>query len=253
MKCDFSQTTDLQELLYYSVFFNDAEYDSVPSLFHFTNKWAKEKIVGDEYLSLKLTRVKDFEDRDEGRHISQVYDSVCCEFLQQRKDKEFFDLMRSVKAGFDLFLENNRDKYVFCFSKSENNRYLIENYAHKNGETGYRIGFQALQIENLADNDGIDLVDVIYDKGKLAQSMKNVILKTYQLRGQDNNCETLRRILLNQLLVYSLCYKSPDFKSEEETRLIVTLPQPDNLPFRIIQDNLYLELDKGALYHLRSV
>ena len=83
--------------------------------------------------------------------------------------------------------------------------------------------------------------------------MENVVLKAYQLRGQDNNCETLRRILLNQLLVYSLSYKSPDYEKEKETRLIVTLPQPDNLPFRIIQDNLYLELDKNALYHLQSV
>ena len=251
MNYDFLQITDLHELLYYSAFFTDAEYGSVSELFHYTNSEVKSKIVGDDNISLRFTKVKNFQDKSEGRHILTVYDRVCHDFLKQQTDKKFEEIMRSVKNDFLPFLNKNENKYVFCFSKSGNNKCLIDQYAHKNSETGCCIGLQAFPIEEFADNDGVNLLDVLYDSERLAQSIKNVIVKAYQLKDQDfDDLKIVHKILLNQLLIYSLCYKSSLFEREKETRLIVSLHE---IPGLIFEGDVYLKMKKSALYCVLDV
>lgn len=251
MNYDFSKITDLHELLHYSAFFSNAEYNSVPELFHYTDNEAKSKIVCDSDISLKLTKVKNFQDKNEGRHILNVYDRVCRDFLKQYTDRKFEEIMRSVKNDFLPFLNRNENKYVFCFSKSGNNKYLIDKYAHKNSETGCCIGLQAFAIEEFADNDWVNLLDVLYDSVRLAQSIRNVIIKAYQLKDQDfDDLKIIHKILLNQLLIYSLCYKSSEFEREEETRLVVSLPERPGL---IFEGDVYLKMKKSALYCVLDV
>ena len=255
MDFDFSQVTKLSEHLYYSVLFHETRYTPEQLLFHYTDAAAKSKIIDGDHVTLKLSRVKDFEDVEEGRHILKVYDVVYQEFSHQYSDRKFNALMQSVKNNFLPHLEENINKYVFCFSKSENNEYLINHYAHRKNSQGYCIGFHALKIEDIIEKcNGVHLVDVLYDSDNLAQSMKKVIYNAYRLREQDDeDFSILKKILLYQLLIYSLCYKSPEFKVEEETRLIVAWPQDPPSPFSFIQGNLFLELGESAYYNSNVV
>lgn len=152
--------------------------------------------------------------------------------------------------------------YVFCLSKNEESQYLIENYAKKNGGQGLKIGLQAYEIEGLpldktlaknGETNGIQIYDVIYDPDHLNNYMMRLIKKAYLLREQDNkNYDLTKKIFYNQLAIYGLVYKSPEYQMEEETRIVVDGRNTilDKPPFHVEEDGgrLHLTMPKSALY-----
>ncbi len=268
--------------MYYAVLFANAGYESCPSLFHYTNAVNENLIIKDNHYQFLMTRADCFSDREEGKHIKAVFEDACEECIQNGTiDEEYNKTLKSALDDFDAIAEEQRRWYVLSFSKQENCKYLIKNYACRdkkgNAVEGICIGIQALVLENmLEDNDsntepdgteliepgyktGIDicLYDVLYDKCKLSNDMQALIKRMYDLRQQDDGQYTLtKKTVTGILAAYSLVYKSGRFAEEKETRLIINMNKAKALPDFICQDagsggrHIYLKLkDKEKTYY----
>ena len=264
MSVDFMIVNNLQGLQYYSMLFVDAEYKQALNLFHYTNASNKDKIIKENCIDLRLTRADIFEDKMEGQHIIKVFRDAVDECLSAEQiDGHFRNALLSSVATFCDTYPNPRDHYVFCFSKSEHNDYLIQNYACRDNRDGIVIGFQALEIESLDEityqgKYAVTLVDVLYDENSLSKYMQHLVRRMYQLRSLDDEEFSLcKKIAVNQLAIYSLAYKSSKFKNEEETRLIVDSRCIDPQSDKIIADKdscyIHVLLDLSALYHTQDV
>jgi len=264
MRHDYTQVNDLEELLWYSVFFTDVENSFALSLFHYTDVSNKQHILKKKCIDLRLTRADCFEDIHEGKHIIEVFQHAITECRKNNLiDFTFANTLLSVKSVFSEICDKLRKYYVFCFSKNYKNDYLIKNYACKNNGAGIVIGFQALDIERLDEMKfqnqyPVSLIDVLYDKQDLSCYMQSLICRMYHLRAQDDNeLSTCKKIALNQLVIYSLAYKSSEFKHEEETRLIVDFscvdPQCDRIKADTNNNYIHVLMEKHSLYDIREV
>lgn len=220
-------------------------------------------MMREEKIDLRLTRADHFADKDEGRHICKLFKSACDEAVNNGIiDDNYKEVLCSAIEAYLTNCDIVKNYYVFCFSKSESNQYLIDNYAKREQSAGIIIGLQALPIEDLlfneATNYGVDLIDVLYDDISLKEYMILLIEKLYELRLQDNAfLDLTKSIVMNQLLIYGLAYKAKEYAAEEETRLIVDCTRigMQSSPFSLDPDEKYLHLSLplSAKYNLTVV
>ena len=264
MKMDWSTIPDLEELFWWSSLFTDGDYKQALCLFHYTNASNLKKIIKKDCVDLRLTRADVFEDFEEGKHITSVFRSAVNQCLINKQiDYDFSQVLLSTIDDLTPMCEALRKSYVFCFSKQESNKYLIDNYACKNGNPGLIVGFKALTIEYLVgtrwcDEYPIHLLDVLYDTEKLSNNLQCLIAQAYQLKAQDNAQLTLiKKIAINQLAAYSMIYKSPQYQRENETRLIVDFKKVDPQSKAIFLDSnpkyIHILLKKTSLYNCQEV
>ena len=264
LRMDFMTVDDLQELLYYSIFFTDAEYSAVLSLFHYTSRANMCHIIKESHIDLRLTRADCFADVNEGQHIIKVFrNAVNACVACQKIDQTFAKALLSVISDFFELRKELRDYYVFCFSKNDCNTYLEKHYACRDNKDGVVIGFQALAVESLGELEfqnhcPIELIDVLYDEQKLSSYLQGLFSRVYQLRVQDDEQFSLcKKIAVNQLAIYSLAYKSSKFQNEEETRLIVDFGHVDLQSCQIVPDSndkyIHVLLKPTSIYCVREV
>lgn len=193
MKYDYKSDV-LKEALAYAVFSQDVSYRSAPSLFHYTKKSTRDKIVQDDYVLLRLTRADMFEDNLEGKHIVTAFIDACgyaCE--SHIIGMDFKNYLLNFSNEIEPELEIIRKRNVFCFSKDKDSSYLKENYA---GSEGYKIGFQSYILEGMCldpkyakdkERPWAELINVIYDTNELKQYLVDQIRKIYRLRQQPHH------------------------------------------------------------------
>ena len=277
MRCDF-ETDSLEEIFYYSLLFTEGNFDGeVPNLFHYTAVENREKIIKNDGLSLRFTRADKFQDKKEGKHIIPIL----CDLLEDCQshgliDEEFYRNASCIIENSNDVSDELRNLYVFCFSKNGTSAFLKENYACKGNTTnGIVIGIKALSLEDLLYEETkeekkwysgttapIFIKDVLYNQEDLKECIRRLLLKTYELRKQDDaQHKLLKKIIRGLLYSYGLVYKDKNYRNEEETRIIVDASeinfcvdvfskcQNDNIDPRYI----YLNLPRSALYGVEEV
>lgn len=247
---------DLEQLRIASALFNEADYFRVPSLFHYTAAENANKIIHPRFIDFRLTRADCFADKNEGKHIVSVFLQACGECFQKGViDRQYYNILISAAGKYRPVCA---ERYVLCFSKKENSRYLIENYACCQGKReGICVGVHAINVEDLEFELPMNLYDVVYDDKVLLRQMQILIMQMYQLRSQDRSGFLITEsIVIMQLLIYGLVYKHPDYSNEEETRLLLNLSEADTDLNCIRKDQtdpehyVHLLLPKTSLYHL---
>lgn len=283
------------ESLFWNIVFDDNIGVNNPELttelYHYTNqKTLDECMLHSESLELRLTNLTKFSDKEEGRHILPVLKCSLKESYQAKEiDQDFFNQMTCEIDSYIQKSDDLSDWYVFCFSRNGDCEYLKKNYACRDKKTGAVLGIQTLELletaegrklmnnQETGDHIPIDdlptvlLCDVIYDPEIIKPKVRKIICKAYELYEENQeNRKWLSKIVGAMVDLYKLLYKSSDFSSEEEIRLIVngksvqSMPNvysfgsrfsdSTNNPQQGNEDYLYLYLSrKQALYHVWTV
>jgi len=195
---------------------------NIGKLFHYTYGEKKEKIVGQNEVVFQLSRVDEFLDKNEGFHVLEPYYHACGDLYEdQIIDEDFYRILRSINQNDIANIFSG--SWVLCFSKNGNSTFLKRRYAA--GE-GWILGILFSYLDDVCinfpeDYGMIDLYEVEYSFKKLLRFMKNAIAKYYKLYKQEPIEDFIcKNEIAAWLSEYSLIYKSADYKSEEEIRLV---------------------------------
>ena len=214
-------------------------------LFHYTYDEKKKKIVVGDNIVLKLSRVDDFLDKNEGYQILEPYYHACGHLYETGViNKDFYLTLINVK---DKDLKAKFTKaWIICFSKNGNSEFLKRRYAAGDGwvlgisfdrlytaETGL---FKCVEhsdrehtnFNSSEPNCDISLCEVKYSFDEMFRFITESLTKYYQIyksmqKYDDKTKEEIVVDIVNWLEDFCLRYKSPIYEPEEEIRLICKL------------------------------
>ena len=211
-------------------------------LFHYTDDEKKEKIVDGDNIVLKLSRVDNFLDKNEGYQILEPYYRACGHLYETGViNKDFYLTLINVK-GKDL-KDKFSNAWIICFSKNGNSEFLKRRYAAGDGWI-LGISFERMHTADTGLFDCIDhmdgnysdfaspefngdfsLYEVEYSFDKMFRFIAESLTEYYQIYKlmQEYDDKTKKEIvvdIVNWLEAFCLRYKSPIYEPEEEIRLI---------------------------------
>ena len=200
-------------------------YD-ITSLYHYTNDSAKQKILSEDSVKLKLTRAKKFLDQNEGTHVLEpFYCAVGALYEEGKIDKTFYK--RMMKIGIRaLSGAIKEDVFIVCFAKNGYSGYMKERYAPRDG---WVLEFHNFLHDVLALNSpnevSFDLTTVIYSFKKIKSFFHDCLHMMYtayvaDADSKEKKLETCCWLILQTIVSLCYAYKSPYYKQEEEVRLI---------------------------------
>ena len=206
--------------------------DDILRLYHYTNDGAKQKILLESSVKLKLTRAKQFLDKNEGTHVLEPFYCAAGALYEEGKiSKPFYK--RMMKIGIHTLSRLiKEDVFIVCFAKNGYSRYMKERYAPRDG---WVIAFGNFLSDVCAaqspDSVYFDLTTVIYSFKKIKSFFYDCLKMMYTAFAAERGDEEARLETCGWLIsetIVSLCYayKSPYYKQEEEVRLIAFV-RPD--------------------------
>ena len=220
------------------------------TVYHYAKGDTIKKILRENGIVLRLTRVEDFDDKYEGKAIMMGYKRALRELLEEGNiSQKEYELLCDAKpttkclvfqkkdkaTGADVYTREKYVPYIICFSNQKDNDYMFEHYTSGDNLQGC-IGFYPAELyEELRvqmrplDESGIQKVMYGCETDKM---LKQAIERVVSLLRKDNNDESQKycRNLVDELL-RKLQYpaKLARFWREDEKRLIIFLPDQDNL------------------------
>ena len=221
-------------------------------LYHYTNDSAKQKILSDQSVKLKLTRAKKFLDKNEGTHVLEPFYCAAGALYEEGKISKTF-YRRMMKIGIHTLSELiKEDVFIVCFAKNGYSRYMKERYAPRDG---WVLEFQNFLFDvctaKSPDSVSFDLTTVIYSFKKIKSFFYECLGMMYTAFAKDEGDEEKKLDTCSWLIsetIVSLCYayKSPYYKQEEEVRLIAYV-RPDFTDWRDEDSGtrLYFEKQNG--------
>lgn len=211
------------------------EFPPQDIVYHYTKPESFRNII--QSRQLRLTNVKDFEDKSEGKIIIPLFREICDELLDDGEiNKEQHRLLSSIELDFKYAffhftghineyenyerVETPCDMHVCCFCKNENSDYMWKNYCEKDTESGYNICVDLELISKEIANPSFKCFvgSVCYDKDRMKDILKRYVR---HVSGFGDNMVSFVKNMLNRL---SLFIKSEEYSSEEEIRMVLAVP-----------------------------
>lgn len=204
----------------------DISSHDIAKLFHYTHNAKKEKIVRENDVVFRLSRVDCFLDKNEGFQILEPYYHACGQFCEESKGEKkqaFYEMLMSI--GQQDLLSSFTGVWVACFSKNGNSSFMKRRYA---AGDGWILGVGFYYLGNLCidfpvEFGTINLLEIQYSFNRMVVIIKNALEKCYKVFEKEENQdfrEALKQNIVQWLGEYSLIYKSADYKLEEEIRLV---------------------------------
>lgn len=244
-------------------------------IFHYTSPNGFTSILlGDpDYVTLWASRYDCLNDTSEGTYALNIFKEVCKELLDSEIISEYlFDLFTKVPpAHTHLYTYHDGEKIVL--DRAECTRYVCSlsrdmdslamwNYYSKGSKyEGFNIGFLSSQIEaSLEKNIGpmranYGLYSIIYNKDEQKHMMRELLVDLSDLYTKDNET-SIRYIISNQLVQWSLVFKDEHFQHENEVRIIIDVAKKEKgIPVKYhiasgyLVPHIEIQLDKDAVSH----
>lgn len=246
---------------------HDCLIDLPPFLYHYTKEEHIRKILQDDCVTLKMTNINNFIDKQEGKVIEKFYqvalNSLKESHLIESNDWEELSRVKPDKDNHFLVYENGRkslvrkkhDVYVFCFSKSKNDKLMFNNYSKSNSGTGYCIEFYPGPFKSLStlgntyQNISFSLANVLYGDNATFW-LQNRILEIIKMTANFENPNTKWRVPIIQQILKELSYttKNKEYEYEQEIRLTAYCPvdfdDELNTPYFLCERDKTCETDR---------
>lgn len=235
----------------------DNEISSLTPLWHYTSVDGLMGIVSKEEQTLHFwfTRSDCLNDTSEGRHIIELFRSVCSELYEQGDiDESFWEITKSIDISpYHLIsypLPPTEDyvscgmvdaaqceAYICCFSLKEDSLDMWRYYSKNSG--GYAIKLLPIifnrqkEYKFLACNKDnvfycIESFKVIYDYDEKMSILKGLVADAYNLyryiSGDLNEIEEMKKCVSGILQSYQYRFKHECFASEQEFRFVCYRP-----------------------------
>ncbi|NLD19152.1 MAG: DUF2971 domain-containing protein [Clostridiales bacterium] len=209
-------------------------------IFHYTSPSGLDSILFEDFdgITLWASRYDCLNDMSEGVVAQYLYKEVCDDM---RKKHEITDEMYSLIVGISpartkLIVKSEEenikfrrlecDRFVCSFSKNKDSLAMWNYYSKKNRYEGYNIGLTPIGLKKslesvLIDKDvSIHIYPIVYKKDEQIRLIKKLLLRLQELYEEQYET-SIRYVISNQLLEWSLVFKSEYFEHEEEIRIIV--------------------------------
>lgn len=222
------------------------------SLYHYTSPQGFQSILfQNDRATLWASRYDCMNDTSEGKVVDEVYKQVCQELFNNGEiGQEQYELIRDIKqynsapffypavnvythgkplGGSYHFL--SCDRYLCCFSQNNDSLAMWNYYTKNDKHEGYNIEFDGAELESflstLRDKDAyIVLSPVLYtaaeQKVYVKKFLKDIMPTPY---SAEEDKETIKIAIAEQLFDWSLVFKNKQFEQEEEIRLIIHIPK----------------------------
>ena len=215
-------------------------YDGCP-VWHYTDECGFMGILKDpSKVHIRLTDIRYLDDYTEGKNITEVYQRSCKDLLSCGEiTKEFYEEIKDIQPLETWFFrrsnENQEEKvflseyrlYVICFCQEGDSLCMWEKYA---GNPGYALQF-ILGSMCFQEKCDIAISKVYYREEEKVKKVKEYILQAFdvfQKHQKENDCvRTIQGTLQYFLTVNRALFKNEKFASEQEYRVIVKLPNPN--------------------------
>lgn len=224
------------------------------TIYHYTNASVVNKILTDDGIVLRLTKVSDFSDVYEGKSIEIYYDMALEQLesegaisVHQRtlfndvrlpeKRLAIFDLPHKEDQPRSLATSVNMTPYIICFSKNKCDSYMFENYIRTENQ-GYCLEFYGLDIASnsttLSFGKGhkFQFYNVLYGN-EIINTIKQLIcemLSCFEKIDDQIIKQFLLGILEGKLQDLQYSAKLSKYKQENEVRLVLFIPEPEECP-----------------------
>ena len=242
-----------------------------PYLYHYTNEVNVNKIIRDDYIWIKLTHIKDFKDKLEGRIISQYYNSAIDELV--RDDTISTGDASTLRGLFHykkpLFIERHllddgkelqralfcvRYVYVFCLSADGDSNYMKKKYTKGESKNGACIEFSGTRLNSIFrkndDQSRYDFFKIIYGndiKTYLTYFLERIIECTGGVDTEDFK-KFAPEIINRELTKLEISTKEEKYRQENEIRFVFSKPiDSDYFPKCIINKGEFVIMDKRVL------
>lgn len=202
-------------------------------VYHYCDLETFYKIINNE--TIRLSNIKKSNDLFETKFIINYLLKELEQFINKINEiisDENYKLSDSVASNLiDKYFNNNIAKMYFVLSFSEEKNMLNQWRNYGDEARGIAIGFNAAQLNSLQTlESGFIFGKVIYDIKQVKESIENEFKiffeRCYNLSDKDKYANFINFCykLVNVFVYYAPMYKSPDFKDEQEWRLIY-IPQ----------------------------
>ena len=251
------------------------------SIYHYTNASVIDKILTNDGISFRMTRVSDFSDVYEGKSIEIYYDMALEQLEQsgrisshQRSLFNRVELPEKRVAVFKLPLKEGQPSalmssihmipYIICFSKNKCDPYMFKNYI-KSEEQGYCLEFYGhdiasnANISHFGEGHKFKFYNVLYGN-EIIDAIKQYICDMLSCIHEIND-QIIEQFMLGPLagklqdLQYSA--KLSKYKQENEVRLVLFIPEAQACPavyspiYQEVEENgkkyIYIKFNKHAL------
>ena len=218
-------------------------------VYHYTETKNIQKILQTDKVSLRMTRVEDFEDEHEGRKTIEMFYDLSLERLLRNGiicQSSFEQMSKIELPRTTMFFWNDHKRkvthyrareyytYIFCFSLKENDPHMIESYIKNEGHNGYCLSFYT---ENLGENQTtlalfdrqvrIQLSRVLYGE-EVVDSLYRYLQNLVSILG-NNDPHSLGKwgvpIIKEELSRMRYLVKRYRYSKENEVRLILMFPK----------------------------
>ena len=177
-------------------------------------------------------------DMSEGSVAEEILHEVCDDLLNTGElTQELYHLFSTVKTARTILLPHYEgdalrvtrpecDRYICSFSKNADSLAMWNYYSKGSKYEGFNIGFFPSGIETslkdfLYNKEAVfHIYPVIYDKAEQKRLVRRLLTQLVEHYAKDQE-ESIRYIIANRLLDWSLVFKRECFQHEEEVRIIV--------------------------------
>ena len=239
-------------------------------LFHYTSPMGFTSILfGDnDKTTLWASRYDCLNDASEGTVAESVFKEVCLDLKERGEISDYlYTLFSSVSPARTILLNKQEcdkikisrpecNRYICSFSKNKDSLVMWNYYSKGNRYEGFNIGFYPSIMKEsldkfLCDKEAIfHVYPVVYDKKEQMKMIVELLMKLKEHYSKDQET-SIRYIISNRLLDWSLVFKNECFKHEEEVRIIVdvakrekTLPVKYRISSGYVVPYIELKLEK---------
>lgn len=258
--------------------------EGIPTdIYHYTSPGGFESILFRNPLEIELwaSRYDCLNDISEGSLAGEVYKEVCLEMKESKEiTEEFYDLIKGVPPartmlmwhtaeGKDNLTRPEYERYICSFSKNSDSLAMWSYYSKGNMYEGFNLGFLTHTLEESVKEHlqsyetMVHIYPVLYERVKQKELIHGFITKLAECYEEGDET-SVRYMVSNQLVQWSLVFKNEYFKHEEEVRLIVDVGvkkwgTPSSIPqlkvnYRITKGftipYIKLQIDKYALSYV---
>lgn len=209
-------------------------------LFHYTSPIGFTSILFEDSgkITMWASRYDCLNDASEGTVAENVFKEVCSD-LKERGDisEHLYNLFSTVLPARTILLNKHEgekvkvtrpecNRYICSFSKNKDSLVMWNYYSKGNRYEGFNIGFYPSTMKESLDKFLHDkeatfhMYPVVYDKKEQMKMIEKLLMKLKEHYSKDQE-SSIRYIISNRLLDWSLVFKNECFKHEEEVRIIV--------------------------------
>lgn len=219
------------------------------TIYHYTDTETADKILTDKGPSFRMSEMKDFADKLEGKTIEAYYDAALdrlerkgvisesdrMELGRIEMSKHYFPIKESESdIGLPMIVLKQDEARVFvaCFSRNQMDAYMVDHYIKNESKAGYSIGIDSRYLQPV-DNaigmitDGIwKTIDVTYGEDAISY-FENLLIELLTRSGgvgTDEYTKYVKGIIVNRLYERQYATKLGKFRQENEVRAILILP-----------------------------